>query len=116
MDFLFLFFAVCCFLFSAVVTYFLVTRPGHLSAVICPALVRPEGGGPAEEAAGSAAGLAEAAGEEEEGGEGGGAERTTPALDEPAEEGRLQSAVPLPGEYGGDGRGVEGCMLLFCCM
>lgn len=76
----------------------LVSLSGDPSAGVCSALVGPAGGGAPEEGAGPAAGLAGAAGEEEEGGEGGAAERPPPSLDEPAEEGGLQPAVPSSGE------------------
>ena len=74
---------------------------GDLSAVVCSALDGLAGGGPAEEGAGAATGLAGAAGEEADRGEGGAADRPPTTLDEPAEEGRLKSSVPRPGEYVG---------------
>lgn len=72
---------------------------GDLSAGVCSALAGPAGGGPSEKGAGPAASLAGDAGEEEEGGEGGAAKRPPAALDEPAEEGGLQPALPRAGEY-----------------
>ena len=72
---------------------------GGPSAGAHSALAGPAGGGPSEEGAGPAASLDGDAREEEEGGEGGAAERPPAALDEPAEEGGLQPAVPRAGEY-----------------
>lgn len=65
-----------------------------LSAVVRSALAGPAGSGQHADGPGPAAGLAGDAGEEQDGGDEGAAERPPPPLDEPAEEGGLQPAVP----------------------